>query len=199
MQCLQGASRRYSAGDSRTANAPGTLSMSDSLTSNQMTPAARSVLAERLRQIQREGWTPEHDDKHKNFELSLAAVSYALCAARPQLDWLTNPGRWWPWAQGWWKPRGSRRDLVRAAALIIAEIERLDRAFPLGIPTDMDTPKVNADETPAPPPLIVYAQCERHRGVAATMTVGPAPAIRTVCPICEPPGTAQKAIGANNT
>jgi hypothetical protein len=27
----------------------------------------------------------------------------------------------------WWKPKDRRRDLVRAAALIIAEIERLDR------------------------------------------------------------------------
>lgn len=36
----------------------------------------------------------------------------------------------WPttWAEDWWKPKNPRRDLVRAAALLIAEIERLDRA-----------------------------------------------------------------------
>jgi hypothetical protein len=34
----------------------------------------------------------------------------------------------WPWSPDWWKPRDARRNLERAAALIIAEIERLDRA-----------------------------------------------------------------------
>lgn len=33
----------------------------------------------------------------------------------------------WPWDERWWKPEGGRRDLVKAGALIIAEIERLDR------------------------------------------------------------------------
>jgi hypothetical protein len=34
----------------------------------------------------------------------------------------------WPWDLKWWKPTTPRRDLVKAAALIVAEIERLDRA-----------------------------------------------------------------------
>lgn len=34
----------------------------------------------------------------------------------------------WPWDREWWKPKDRRRNLVRAAALLIAEIERLDRA-----------------------------------------------------------------------
>jgi hypothetical protein len=38
------------------------------------------------------------------------------------LEWL------WPWSVQWWKPKDRRRDLVRAGALIVAEIERLDRA-----------------------------------------------------------------------
>lgn len=33
----------------------------------------------------------------------------------------------WPWDESWWKPTTPRRDLVKAAALILAEIERLDR------------------------------------------------------------------------
>lgn len=45
-----------------------------------------------------------------------------------------KPSRSWPWDASWWKPRGARRDLVRAAALIIAEIERLDRAGVVGKP-----------------------------------------------------------------
>jgi len=34
----------------------------------------------------------------------------------------------WPWGGFTWKPTTPRRDLVKAAALILAEIERLDRA-----------------------------------------------------------------------
>lgn len=41
-----------------------------------------------------------------------------------------NVAKHWPlsWAKSWLKPKDRRRDLIRAAALIIAEIERLDRA-----------------------------------------------------------------------
>ena len=31
------------------------------------------------------------------------------------------------WDSEWWKPKDRRRDLIRAGALIVAEIERLDR------------------------------------------------------------------------
>ncbi len=34
----------------------------------------------------------------------------------------------WPWGQQWWNPTTTRRDLVKACALALAEIERLDRA-----------------------------------------------------------------------
>jgi len=34
----------------------------------------------------------------------------------------------WPWGKEWWKPSDRRRDLVKAGALIAAEIDRLDRA-----------------------------------------------------------------------
>ncbi len=39
---------------------------------------------------------------------------------------LSPPGGW-PFADTFWKPKSPRQDLVRAAALLIAEIERLDR------------------------------------------------------------------------
>ena len=35
--------------------------------------------------------------------------------------------RVWPWDRQWWKPKSRRRNLVRAAALLIAAIERIDR------------------------------------------------------------------------
>jgi hypothetical protein len=99
----------------------------------ELTNAARDVLAERQRQIEREGRTPEHDDAHNGEEIALAAVCYLLCYAKPQPEWLPyggdkKPPRWWPWDEADWKPKGPRRDLVRAGALILAELERLDRA-----------------------------------------------------------------------
>lgn len=84
------------------------------------------VLAERQRQVEAEGWTPEHDDEHRNGELARAAACYTLPI-------LLDPGETpfgWPddWDADWWKPTTRRRDLVKAGALILAEIERLDRA-----------------------------------------------------------------------
>ena len=86
--------------------------------------AAIDVLAERRRQIEGEGWTREHDDKWTNGELAIAAACYAG-ATDMTID--INPAALWPWGAYWWKPTTYRRDLVKAAALIVAEIERLDR------------------------------------------------------------------------
>ena len=93
--------------------------------------AARDVLAERQRQISVEGWTPEHDDEHSSGELALAAACYALVANQPlERKAPMCPGSW-PWRYEWWKPSDRRRDLIKAGALILAEIERLDRAAAL--------------------------------------------------------------------
>jgi hypothetical protein len=107
------------------------------------TDALRDVAAERQRQIEREGWTPEHDDQHDDGELSLAAACYsAHTGVDVALDHLPQPDRvsyrlqqaqdfvrqMWPWDRKWWKPKDRRSNLVRAGALILAEIERLDRA-----------------------------------------------------------------------
>ncbi|CDP51962.1 Phage protein [Devosia sp. DBB001] len=99
--------------------------------------AASDVLAERARQIAVEGWTPEHDDSHDHGEMARAAMAYAYGATeyRGLGGGLRKPGslptgfvwRIWPWAQEWWKPSDDRRNLVKAGALILAEIERLDR------------------------------------------------------------------------
>jgi hypothetical protein len=91
---------------------------------NPTTPAACDVLAERRRQREQEGWTLGHDDVHEGGELAEAAMCYADPAAHCQLG---IPHQW-PWLGDWWKPRDRRHNLVRAGALIIAEIERLDRA-----------------------------------------------------------------------
>ena len=84
--------------------------------------AVLDVAAERRRQVEAEGWTPEHDDEHVVGELATAGASYALVAVGYGLLAL----RTWPWPAGL-KPTTPRRDLVKAGALILAEIERLDR------------------------------------------------------------------------
>lgn len=95
--------------------------------------AMSDVLAERERQILVEGWSPTHDDAHKRGEMAGAAACYCLHGVKIPNDFLRRRTEeyvkeLWPWAISWWKPKDRRSDLVRAAALIIAEIERLDRS-----------------------------------------------------------------------
>lgn len=103
------------------------------LSGHRFSDAILNVINERQRQINAEGWTPKHDDKHTDGALALAASCYAYVAA------IQSPGsgmsykdwpklKFWPWDEEWWKPTDPRRDLVKAAALIIAEIERIDRS-----------------------------------------------------------------------
>lgn len=101
--------------------------------------ALRDIAAERQRQISVEGWTPEHDDGHDKGEMAVAAATYAIAAAAEPTDRAVmdqfgvsdstpfNIMKTWPWSSEWWKPKSRRRDLVKAGALIVAEIERLDR------------------------------------------------------------------------
>ncbi|WP_273661657.1 hypothetical protein [Pseudomonas aeruginosa] len=93
------------------------------------------VQAERRRQVEAEGWTPEHDDEHDTGALASAAGCYAMFSlAYPAGD----PSHFWPWDKSWWKPSpDGRRNMVKAGALILAEIERLDRvAASQGGPSD---------------------------------------------------------------
>ena len=97
-----------------------------------MTAALSDVIAERARQVEAEGWTPEHDDKHKNGSMALAAACYAMSGSTLNDRTCSETvGALWPWtgwAWTWWKPSTPRRDLVKATSLLLAEIERRDRA-----------------------------------------------------------------------
>lgn len=93
------------------------------------------IAAERMRQIEKEGWVAEHDDEHSEGQLSDAAACYAMSeghrskyASYNVLHGKPFP-RWWPWEFAWWKPTPDDRikELVKAGALIVAEIERLQR------------------------------------------------------------------------
>lgn len=96
-----------------------------------MSSALLDVLAERQRQIEAEGWSLLHDDEHSRGELAAAGAAYAAYAEDLQADRRildAGPPAFWPFGTAWWKPHAdSRRNLIKAAALLLAEIERLDR------------------------------------------------------------------------
>jgi hypothetical protein len=93
---------------------------------------------ERLRQLQEENYNPEHDDNHIADQLVLAAVCYATPAPLRRHPPVFSRGQGWQpsvrpeyWPSGWyWKPTPDNRvrELVKAGALIAAEIDRLTRA-----------------------------------------------------------------------
>ena len=96
--------------------------------------AVRDLLAERRRQVREEGHTLERDDQYTEGQLAQAASAYAFWAdprrAREEdhIDYLNSrPVGLWPWAKEYWKPTSPRLMLTKAGALILAEIERLDR------------------------------------------------------------------------
>ena len=95
----------------------------------------RLITAERTKQIEGYGFLPEGDADYINLELIAAATCYiaSACAEKETRQELrgTVP-ELWPWTAESWKPSafdsvGSRiRELVKAGALIAAEIDRLE-------------------------------------------------------------------------
>jgi hypothetical protein len=137
-------------------------------------PASPAIIAfadERRRQIEKEGWTPEHDDDHVDGELSGAAACYAPFgttykiperpskyaainmareAASGGMDTLREamrihaeknprPPSRWPWEDVAWKPSSRKRNIEKAAALLAAEWERIDRAEKAAASISMET------------------------------------------------------------
>jgi hypothetical protein len=98
-----------------------------------------AILRERTRQKEVELWTSKHDDEHCHGELAEAACYYAWPEqAKPSgdgSDLLTKEAptlrRLWPisWDDDYAKKSAKtrRQQLIVAGALIVAEIERLDR------------------------------------------------------------------------
>lgn len=98
-----------------------------------MTPAVFAVLSERRRQIVGEGFDAGHDAGHDSGELASAAAAYVLAAADKLHPFSQGDGGYthgsppdmWPFDQAWWKPSTAQRDLEKAAALAIAELDLL--------------------------------------------------------------------------
>lgn len=96
--------------------------------------ALADIAAERLRQIEGEGWKLRHDDEHADGALADAAACYAV-AGRPRTDFTRLPladvlRSYWPWDMEWWKPKAQHRNQVRAGALLVAELARHLRSAP---------------------------------------------------------------------
>lgn len=90
--------------------------------------ALTDIAKERQRQREVKGWSLAHDDAHVSGELAMAGACYALASSLNTEHALnTTFTRYWPWGRKWWKPKTPRENLVRAGALIVAEIERIDR------------------------------------------------------------------------
>lgn len=84
------------------------------------------VAAERVAHEEKYGWTPEHDDKYDGQELRDAGIAYAIVVD----DHADYPPSCWPFDPKKFKgDDGDVRNLVKAAALLVAEIDRYRRVF----------------------------------------------------------------------
>lgn len=98
---------------------------------------AQLIAAERRRQREKESWSWQHDDEHDEGEMALAAIAYALPPAwRSIVRHVAGVSvtfelrrLLWPWRNEWKPSPDDRvRELVKAGALIAAEIDRVQRA-----------------------------------------------------------------------
>ena len=85
------------------------------------------ITDERERQINEELWDSGHDDEHDEEEIAFAAVCYAMPTSARKMNSNGDAPYYWPWDSYYWKPSNRIRDLVKAAALIAAEIDRIQR------------------------------------------------------------------------
>lgn len=103
------------------------------------------IATERDRQMGDEGYTPEHDDEHDGGQLAMAAACYASAAARERIYTQQEYAKSvrfadpFPWENDTRPHRGNTLDvdsvtdddairlLVKAGALIAAEIDRITR------------------------------------------------------------------------
>ncbi len=99
--------------------------------------AINLLVRERIRQIEQEGWSPAMDDSdRKSGELSAAGACYALAESQRAGVYASTgsvevrhsarqPA--WPFSPVAWKPNTMRRMIVKALALLLAELARLIR------------------------------------------------------------------------
>lgn len=128
-----------------------------------------AIAAERQRQMDVEGWTPEHDDAHDNREMVVAAVLYAMYPFQPK-------GLPWPWEKSWDKraKHDPQKRLTVAGALIAAELDRLQRLsarFPVAPVADKPT---EAQQAAAKPERMWQSRILLSRGTPGCIGYGSA-------------------------
>ena len=89
--------------------------------------AEDEIEAERQRQIDVERYTAQDDDRLTGGELYKAAGCYRDSALDRVVRRADGLPAGWPFAAHLWKPKNPVADLVRAGALALAEIDRLQR------------------------------------------------------------------------
>lgn len=102
---------------------------------NAVSKAIKDVVSERNRQKNEEFYSDAQDDSYVNNELTRASASYVNHVVGRSWIHLSKPSVYqseivpdlWPWSEQSWKPKSPRQDLVRATALLLADIDRLDR------------------------------------------------------------------------
>lgn len=85
--------------------------------------AMRLVNDERTKQLQR-GYDRDHDATHQRGEIALAAAALAMRSASDS-GFDQKAAIVWPWPEPMPKRNGKLQDAVKAAALAIAEVERI--------------------------------------------------------------------------
>lgn len=88
------------------------------------------ISRERRRQIIKEGYNAEHDERLEPGALAMAAAVYIMGACSGMRGGGERPGEvmiCWPFEISAYNPKDPLRDLVRAGALIAAEIDRMMR------------------------------------------------------------------------
>lgn len=93
-----------------------------------MDKALEMIVSERIRQQTQEGFTPEDDDRRTDGELGRLAAAYvtsSLSLLPMEKKRSVYPAFFMLPDEGFdYKPKDPIRDLVRAGALILAELER---------------------------------------------------------------------------
>lgn len=94
------------------------------------------VKVERQNQMNKHGYTPDHDDLHIDGSIADAAACYAANQENLWKDDYTNlhngiPGLdlLWPWESEYFKKeeKSRKEQIITACAMLMAEYERLER------------------------------------------------------------------------
>lgn len=123
------------------------------------------IAQERRRQVESEGWDAGHDDAHNQGEMAKAAAAYALVSYGS-----AHAYEYWPWHADWWRPTDRIGTLVKAGALIAAEIDRLQRvsnpASEQGCAHDWDATSVNYGPPGGSYDIFLCVKCGAERDPA---------------------------------